>query len=50
VGAVAGEGGSPAFFEHDPVEGFDRAVGLRSAGADQRVADGELVEGFAEVV
>jgi len=31
---VAGERGSPAFFEDQPVQCFDVAVGLRPAGAD----------------
>jgi hypothetical protein len=35
---VAGERGSPAFLEDESVEGFDGAVGLRAAGADQRMA------------
>ena len=46
---VAGEGGPPAFFEDQPVQGFDVAVGLRAAGPDQSVADAELGEGGAEV-
>ena len=32
------------------MQGLDVAVGLGSAGADQGVADAELVEGGAEVV
>ncbi len=39
---VAGEGGPPAFLEDQPVQGFDGAVGLGAAGADQGVADAEL--------
>ena len=41
---VAGEGGSSALFEDQPVQRFDVAVGLRAAGADQRVLDGEGCE------
>jgi hypothetical protein len=41
---VAGEGWSLAFFEDQAVEGFDGAVGLGAAGADQGVADAELGE------
>jgi hypothetical protein len=37
---VAGEGGSPALFEDQPVERFDVAVALRAAGADAGDADG----------
>jgi hypothetical protein len=45
---VAGEGGSPALLEDQPVERFDRAVRLRSAGPDQGVADAELGKGGAK--
>ena len=31
----AGEGGSPAFFEHGALHPFDRAIGLRSAGPNE---------------
>src|SRR4029453_11304938 len=47
---VAGEGGSPAFLEDQPVQRFDVAVCLWPAGADQRVPGAELGEGGAEVV
>jgi hypothetical protein len=46
---VAGEGGAPALLEREPVEGFDGAVGLWPAGADQGVAGAELVDGLTEV-
>ena len=46
---VAGEGGSPAFFEDQSVQCFDGAVGLGAAGADPGVPDTELVERVAEV-
>jgi hypothetical protein len=45
---VAGEGGPPAFLVEGPVERFYGAVGLRAAGADQRVAGAESGECGAE--
>ena len=46
---VAGEGGTPALFEDQPVQRLDGTVRLGSAGADERVPRVELLEGGAEV-
>jgi len=41
---VTGEGGSPALLEDQSVQRFDVAVGLRPAGADERVPRAESAQ------
>jgi hypothetical protein len=47
--AGSGEGGPPALLQDQFVQRLDDPVRLRPLGADQGVADAELVEGGAEV-